>query len=302
MVSGGPYGIEDILGGAGFLWAIAILLVLPIIWSLPSALMIGELASAIPAEGGFYIWVRRALGPFWGYQESWLSLSASVFDMAIYPGHLLACIWASFSPGADGREVGMAMPTVAGGRHSPAASGTCAALPAVGGRSSRPISADALAVRGLRGAGKLAGRWTHHPAVQWNPRRFARRYSSIHRADGGDVELHEAGDNASTVGEEVENPQRTYPRAMIASALLVAFTYIVPLLAMACAGLSAENFSTGGWVDLGRNSVVAGRLARRCCGGRRRHQRLRDVQRAGDELCPALPRWRWRKTACCRAS
>src|ERR1035441_9641233 len=29
MVSGGPYGIEDILGGAGYGWAIAILLVLP---------------------------------------------------------------------------------------------------------------------------------------------------------------------------------------------------------------------------------------------------------------------------------
>ena len=83
MVSGGPYAIEDILGGAGFKRAILILLLLPIIWSLPTALMIGELASAIPADGGFYIWVRRALGPFWGYQEGWLSLSASVFDMAI---------------------------------------------------------------------------------------------------------------------------------------------------------------------------------------------------------------------------
>src|SRR5208282_4155226 len=85
MVSGGPYGIEDILGGAGFLKAILILLILPFVWCLPTALMIGELASAIPAEGGFYVWVRRALGSFWGYQESWLSLTASVFDMALYP-------------------------------------------------------------------------------------------------------------------------------------------------------------------------------------------------------------------------
>src|ERR1700742_652716 len=85
MVSGGPYGIEDILGGAGYSRAILILLLLPIVWSLPTALMIGELASAIPADGGFFIWVRRALGPFWGYQEGWLSLSASIFDMAIYP-------------------------------------------------------------------------------------------------------------------------------------------------------------------------------------------------------------------------
>jgi amino acid transporter len=115
MVSGGPYGIEDILGGAGYGWAIAILLVLPFVWSLPTALMIGELASAIPADGGFYIWVRRALGPFWGYQESWLSLSASIFDMAI---------WASFHP-----------PSPPAGRPMPgpwrlsryAAYGTCAA-------------------------------------------------------------------------------------------------------------------------------------------------------------------------------
>ena len=85
MVSGGPYGIEDILGGAGFAKAIGILLLLPFLWSLPTTLMIGELASAIPAEGGFYVWVRRGLGSFWGYQEGWLSLAASIFDMAIYP-------------------------------------------------------------------------------------------------------------------------------------------------------------------------------------------------------------------------
>jgi len=84
MVSGGPYGIEDILS-AGYGTGLLILLALPLIWSLPTALMIGELAAAIPAEGGFYVWVRRGLGPFWGYQESWLSLTASIFDMALYP-------------------------------------------------------------------------------------------------------------------------------------------------------------------------------------------------------------------------
>src|SRR5947209_12386395 len=78
MVSGGPYAIEDILGGAGYTRAIVLLLVLPFIWSLPAALMIGELAAAIPEEGGFYVWVRRAMGPMWGFQESWLSLTASI--------------------------------------------------------------------------------------------------------------------------------------------------------------------------------------------------------------------------------
>ena len=85
MVAGGPYGLEDILGKAGYLRALLMLAIIPFLWSLPTALMVGELASAIPSEGGFYIWVRRALGPFWGFQEAWLSLAASVFDMALYP-------------------------------------------------------------------------------------------------------------------------------------------------------------------------------------------------------------------------
>ena len=85
MVSGGPYGIEGLVQQSGYTGAIAILLVIPLIWALPTGLMVGELAAAIPAEGGFYVWVRRALGPFWGFQEAWLSLAASVFDMAAYP-------------------------------------------------------------------------------------------------------------------------------------------------------------------------------------------------------------------------
>src|SRR5207248_618589 len=85
MVSGGTYGTEDIVHGAGYGRAILILLITPILWSLPTAFMIGELSSALPAEGGFYAWVRRGLGPFWGFQEAWLSLVASIFDMAIYP-------------------------------------------------------------------------------------------------------------------------------------------------------------------------------------------------------------------------
>src|ERR1700738_2876228 len=98
MVSGGPYAIEDILGGAGYGRAIVILVLLPILWSLPTALMIGELASAIPADGGLFVWVRRAMGPFWGFQEGWLSLVASVFDMAIYPAFVVSYL-GKFNPG-----------------------------------------------------------------------------------------------------------------------------------------------------------------------------------------------------------
>jgi amino acid transporter len=73
-------------------------------------------------------------------------------------------------------------------------------------------------------------------------------------------------DNASTVAQEVENPQRNYPRAMIAATALVATTYILPLAAMAMAGLSPGSFSTGDWTTAARSiggpllgvAVVAG--------------------------------------------
>jgi len=77
--------------------------------------MIGELSSALPSEGGYYAWVRRALGNFWGFQEAWLSLVASIFDMAIYPTLFVAYLtrlfpW--FAEGHRGVMVGLAVVTV----------------------------------------------------------------------------------------------------------------------------------------------------------------------------------------------
>jgi len=59
-------------------------------------------------------------------------------------------------------------------------------------------------------------------------------------------------DNASTVAQEVDDPQRNYPRAMLGSAAMVAATYILPLLAVGLAGLDAAQFSTGAWTDAAR--------------------------------------------------
>lgn len=56
-------------------------------------------------------------------------------------------------------------------------------------------------------------------------------------------------DNAATVAQEVKDPQRNYPRAMIVSVGLVAVTYLLPLLAVGLAGLGAAQFSTGAWTD-----------------------------------------------------
>ena len=256
MVSGGPYGIEDILGGAGYGWAIVILLVLPLLWSLPTALMIGELASAIPAEGGFYVWVRRALGPFWGYQESWLSLSASIFDMAHLSRHLRA-LPGQVQPRAHRR---LARLRLVAGRRRPLLRVESARRP---GRRRRLRLVFVLLLAPFA-IFVVLGFWhglTLHPAMQWGASRRPAHGSAFSTAILVAMWNYMGWDNASTVAQEVENPQRNYPRAMIAATILVAVTYILPLAAMALAGLSAESFSTGDWATRGR-----ARSAVRCSG------------------------------------
>jgi len=241
MVSGGPYGIEDILGGAGYLRAILILLILPLFWSLPTALMIGELAGAIPAEGGFYVWVRRALGPFWGYQESWLSLSASIFDMAIYPAMFVLYL-GRFNPAltAGGRGYGWSLAVVA----------VCCLWNLLGapeiGNDSIGLFVLLLAPFAVFVALGFWRGFTQHPLVHWGT---SAGHAGLSTAVLVALWNYMGWDNASTIAQEVENPRRNYPRAMLAAIVLTVLTYILPLVALALAGLSPESFSTGDWAS-----------------------------------------------------
>jgi amino acid transporter len=68
-------------------------------------------------------------------------------------------------------------------------------------------------------------------------------------------------DNASTIAQEVERPQRTYPRAMIAAVILVSLTYVLPFLAVYFTGTPASAFTEdGSW------AAVAGQLGGRVMG------------------------------------
>ena len=245
MVSGGPYGIEDILGGAGFGGAIWILLALPVFWSLPTALMIGELAAAIPAEGGFYVWVRRAMGSFWGYQESWLSLAASIFDMALYPS-----IFSLY--------LGVLSPALTAGWRDYAWKFAVVALCTLWNLRGAPeVGEDSVKLGVLLlapfAAFLVLGVWrgiTLHPAISWG-----RPASGVAFSTAVLVALwnYMGWDNASTVARDVDKPQRNYPRAMIGATLFTAVTYVLPLLAMAFAGLSPDDFTTGSWAIAGRS-------------------------------------------------
>jgi amino acid transporter len=208
--------------------------------------MVSELSSALPDQGGYYVWVKRGMGSFWGFQEVWLSLAGSVFDVAIYPvlfvsylGHLAP--WMT----AGGRGAVLEIALVA-----------------------------AAAAWNLMGAKSVADSSLAMGIVLLAPFAVLTVYGFLHRATptAGAVPLHNVDllggilvalwnymgwDYASTVADEVDRPQRTYPLAMAGAVALVAVTYVLPIAAVAMTGLDANRWSTGGWADVAK-AVIPG--------------------------------------------
>lgn len=93
-VSGGPYGLEPLLSYAGEHGAILLLMLTPMVWDVPAIFTVLELNSMMPVEGGYYRWVKYALGTRWGFYEGWWTWLYTFVDLAIYP--VLFVQYASF--------------------------------------------------------------------------------------------------------------------------------------------------------------------------------------------------------------
>jgi amino acid transporter len=241
MVSGGTYGTEDIVHGAGYGRAILILLLTPLLWSLPTAFMIGELSSALPHEGGYYAWVRRAMGNFWGFQEAWLSLVASIFDMAIYPTLFVAYLSRLFPWfAAEHRGVLVGLAVVA----------ACVLLNIAG---VRVVSTTSLWLFFALSAPFAL-------MVVLAPFKYGALLHAVTRPTTSHVDMiaglliamwnYMGWDNASTIAAEVERPQRTYPRAMLLAVAVVALSYVLPVAAVWMTGLAPTAWETGSWAEI----------------------------------------------------
>lgn len=85
-VSGGPYGLEPLITYAGEHGALLLLLITPLMWDVPAIFTVLELNSMMPVTGGYYKWVKHALGNRWGFFEGWWTWLYTFVDLAIYPG------------------------------------------------------------------------------------------------------------------------------------------------------------------------------------------------------------------------
>ncbi|MCC7053431.1 MAG: APC family permease [Gemmatimonadaceae bacterium] len=246
-VSGGAFTLETLVATVGPVIALSALIVIPVFWAIPEALLIGELASMLPVEGGYYRWVQRAFGDGWGFQNAWCTWLYSLVEMSLYPAIVIQYLGA-FAPGLTRGWIVLVTLVVI---WVPTLLNLRGAVPV--GRVSVLIGILVLACFGLLALFALP-RITHAPWATLGPTEPV-RWSSL--GTGLSLALWNwiGWDNASTVCGEIEDAERTYPRALALAVPLVALGYLVPLLP----ALAADDWRTwreGGWPDIAR--AVAG--------------------------------------------
>lgn len=192
------------------------LLIVPWLWSFPTALMTAELSAAMPEDGGYVVWVERAFGRFWGFQEGWLSWLCSFADNALYPVMFvdyLVYLRGEMDP-LERWLIGVSV---------------IAAITWLNIRGTQLVGISSIvftflvlapfAVMVLLGSSKVAPpTWLASPGhVEWGL-----FLSTILWNTNG-------WDNAGCCAGEVDKPDRNYPRAMAAAVLLVSIAYLLPI-------------------------------------------------------------------------
>jgi amino acid transporter len=210
------------------LWVIA-----AVFFFVPGALVINELSSRFPEEGGLYAWARDAFGPFHGFIAGWTYWIYTVF---YFPGLLLAS--ASMSAYiVAGRGAALSQDRAFQLWVSLALLVAAVVLNIVGLNVGKWLQnaggvgtyAPLLILTGVAAVVTLRhGSVTHFtlhdmlPTWDWNTVNF---WSQIAFAFTG-LEL------VAAMSEEVRDPRRTLPRAVFGAGALIALMYIAGTFAV----------------------------------------------------------------------
>ena len=242
--TGGPFGLEEIVSTAGPGLALLYMLLLPFVWCVPVSLASAELTTIMPVDGGFYRWTRAAFGDFWGFLAGWWNWTASFLLGGSY-AVLFTDYLLYYFPGMTWWQ------------HYLVSVGLIIAL-------------TWLNVRGIQAVGKLAtaleilifipvlvlvvmglAKWHHNPFAPFvPPHQPPFKVFGIGLALG--LWLFSGYEQLSTVADEVENPQRSYPRALALVVPLSVAAYFLPTLAGLASTSHWEQWHAGYFSDAAR--------------------------------------------------
>ncbi|HYL61915.1 MAG TPA: APC family permease [Candidatus Methylomirabilis sp.] len=235
------------------LWIIA-----AVLFFLPSALVINELSSRFPEEGGLYVWSKEAFGDFHGFVAGWNYWTYTVF---YFPGLLMAsAAMSAYIVGQNGAAlsdnrtflmwvsvgllvvaVGLNIVGLNIGKWLQNVGGVATYLPLMA------VVGIAVILATKHGAVTHFTRQNILPTWNWDTVNF---WSQIAFAFSG-LEL------VSAMSQEVRNPRRTLPRALYAAAVLIAAMYILATVAVLILVPAGEVSATSGVF----HAITAGSIA-----------------------------------------
>ncbi len=231
--TGGPFGLEEMVSTSGPGMTLIYLLIIPLFWSIPVSLVSAELTTAIPVEGGFYRWVRASHGDFWGFLTGWWNWSASWLLGASY-----AVLFTDY--------LGYFFPGLVGWKHYVISLALIALFAYINIRGIQMVGVVAtvlgicILVPVAVESAIAATQWHHNPFHPVTPPHGPPfQIFGVGLALG--LWLYSGYEQCSSVAEEIQNPQKSYPRALAIVVPMAVATYFLP----ACLSLAA----LGNWQD-----------------------------------------------------
>jgi amino acid transporter len=220
--TGGPFGMEEMVTTSGPGLTLLYLLVIPFFWCIPVSLVAAELTTAIPVEGGFYRWVRASFGDFWGFLAGWWNWSASWLLGGSY-----AVLFSDY--------LATYFPSLAGWKHYLVSVALISLLAYINIRGIQMVGAVAtvleisVLIPVLLLCVIAATQWRHNPFHPFVPPHVSPfQVFGVGLALG--LWLYSGYEQCSSVAEEIENPQRSYPRALAIVVPLSMAAYFLPAL------------------------------------------------------------------------
>ena len=219
--SGGPFGMEDIASG-GPAGALVLLVVTPLVWSLPVALVSAELGSMLPVEGGYYRWVSFAMGRFMGFQMGWWNWLNSFLDMALYPVLFVKALHLFLPELTRGQQWSISLGVIL----------SSLVVNLLGVKSVGRSALVAFVVVNLPFVllvvlGLPMMTFSNWSLVLWPDGHASREVIGL--ALSVAIWSYSGWECISTIAGEVKDPSRTVPLATLAAVPLVALTYLLPL-------------------------------------------------------------------------
>jgi amino acid transporter len=275
-VSGGPFGSEASVKAAGNFYALLGFLVMPLVWSLPEAMVTAELGAAYPEASGGVAWVEEAFGKTAGWMEGYLKWVSGVTDNAIYPVLLLEYILQV----VDVREkisqvfrflllafttLGLAYINWLG-------------LDFVGNMSVSIclLSLSPFIILTILGIFNVdPKRWFMLPVGAFEMGSL--NVTGVETGNGSGVGLFSAAtlsaiqwrpflnnlfwnlnsfDSAASFAGDCEDPERVFPRAMILSVVMVTGSYFLPLLVATGASAAPQQAWVDGYLATAASNVI----------------------------------------------